>query len=198
MKITKIDQQVKNQGRFSIFVDDKYSFSLSERQLADSGLKIGQEMSGSDQDKWKSESDFGKLWERALNWMMIRPRSQWEVDSYLNRITKNEDHKPKIVAKLQKLDLINDQKFATSWVESRRLLKTTSRQRLFQELLVKRVDKDIIEEVLDLDVTDDVQEIKKLIAKKKDKYPERQKLLAYLARQGFSYDHIKQAFDELE
>ena len=43
-KITAIKQQVKNPQRYSIFVDEKYSFSLSELALINSELKIGQEV----------------------------------------------------------------------------------------------------------------------------------------------------------
>ena len=44
MKITTIKQQVKNPERASIFVDGKYSFSLSLNELVAEKLKIGQEI----------------------------------------------------------------------------------------------------------------------------------------------------------
>jgi regulatory protein len=44
MKITAIKQQVKQQGRYSIFVEGKYSFSLSDVALLDSKLIRGQEL----------------------------------------------------------------------------------------------------------------------------------------------------------
>ena len=44
MKITAIKQQVKDQSRYSIYIDGKYSFGLSESALIDSGLRIGTEI----------------------------------------------------------------------------------------------------------------------------------------------------------
>ena len=44
MKITSIKQQVKRADRYSIYVDDKYSFSLSEQELLSIKIKVGQEV----------------------------------------------------------------------------------------------------------------------------------------------------------
>ena len=48
MKITSIQVQLKNSGRYSVFVDGKYAFSLSADALLDSRLVSGQEVSESD------------------------------------------------------------------------------------------------------------------------------------------------------
>ena len=42
------------------------------------------------------------------------------------------------------------------------------------------------------------EEIQKIIAKKAKKYADEKKLVAYLARQGFSYDEIKRALSKDE
>jgi SOS response regulatory protein OraA/RecX len=39
----------------------------------------------------------------------------------------------------------------------------------------------------------DEDELGKIITKKRNRYPDDQKFMQYLARQGFSYDDIKQA-----
>ncbi|MBI3624310.1 hypothetical protein HY218_01620, partial [Candidatus Saccharibacteria bacterium] len=44
MKITSIRQQTKRADRYSIFVDGKYAFSLSEGELITSGVHTGQEL----------------------------------------------------------------------------------------------------------------------------------------------------------
>ena len=41
-----------------------------------------------------------------------------------------------------------------------------------------------------------MQELAKIIAKKRRRYPDEQKLAAYLAWQGFDYDDIKQALQK--
>lgn len=203
MKITRIVKQVKNAGRYSVYVDDKYSFSLSESQLAVSGLHIGQDLTTEELAKLKGESEYGKLYERTLRWLAIRPRSEWEVNEYLKKITKKsptaEAHTPQIAKNLQIGGWVDDEKFARSWVESRRLLRATSKKKLWVELRQKRVPQDIIDQVLADDETDEIEVLRDLIARKRrqSQYADQQKLMAYLARQGFRYDQIRQALDEL-
>lgn len=43
-KITDIRPQVKRANRYSVFVDEKYSFSLSESELISSGVHSRQEL----------------------------------------------------------------------------------------------------------------------------------------------------------
>jgi regulatory protein len=200
MKITKITQQIKNQRRYSVYVDEKYSFSLSEAQLADSGLYSGQELTDKDIKAYKQQSDMGKLYERTLKWLALRARSEWEIDTYLTRICKDETNQQVLKQRVVKLGLIDDQAFATAWVDSRRATKATSKRKLWVELKQKHVPTDIIEQVLASDETDEQDVLRILIERKitKSQYQDKQKLIAYLARQGFRYEDIKQVLRDLE
>jgi regulatory protein len=130
----------------------------------------------------------------------MRPRSAWELNDYLRRKNTEEPVAKKIIAKLTKLDLVNDVSFARSWVENRRLLKPVSKRRLQKELKQKRVDETIIEEALREDETDERDVLRDLIARKRkqSKYQDELKLMQYLARQGFSYTDIKSALSDAE
>ena len=75
MKITAIKAQVKNPERVSIFVDDKYSFSLSLDELVKYKIKNGAELDKADIKKYKKLSDDGKLRARSLEWLLNRPHS---------------------------------------------------------------------------------------------------------------------------
>jgi regulatory protein len=199
MKITDIKQQQKRQGRFSIYADGKYVFSLSDWQLAKSGIRIGLEFDKKDLDKLKTDSEFGKIYDRTLMWLGLRPRSEWEIDEYLRRKTDQVEVRDEIKQKIADINQIDDQRFAESWVASRRSLKNVSRYRLTQELRQKRIDQSIIDRVLTQDETTDIETLKKLVAKKsaQSRYKDEDKLIAYLARQGFRYDDIKQAISQL-
>ena len=91
MKITAIKQQVKNPGRYSVFVDEKYSFSLSELALVNSELKLNQELSKDELAKLKEESDLDKAYNRVLNLLARRARSEWEIRDYLKRKKYEQD-----------------------------------------------------------------------------------------------------------
>jgi len=60
------------------------------------------------------------------------------------------------------------------------------------------VSQDVISQVLADDEVTDQETLKKLIIKKssQSRYKDEDKLIAYLARQGFRYDDIKQALKQ--
>jgi regulatory protein len=93
---------------------------------------------------------------------------------------------------------IDDEKFARYWVENRNLTKGSSKRKLVAELRAKGVEQSIIDGALEKSSRSDNDELRKVLAKKRTKYDDEQKLIAYLARQGFSYDDIKSALSELD
>lgn len=200
MKITKIEAQVKTRGRYSIFVDDKFAFGLSELGLINSGIKVGLEIDQAQLTKYKEESDVDKIYGRTLDLLARRPRSEWEIKDYLKRKNQTEEQACKILNRLSNSGYINDEDFARRWVDSRRLLKSTSKRKLSLELKQKRISDEIISKVLAEDETDELEVIKTLISKKRSqtRYQDPQKLMSYLAGQGFGYGDIKQALYSLE
>lgn len=200
MKITDIKQQVKRQGRYSIFVDEKYSFSLSENELMHSGIRIGREYTKTELEELHQRAVLDKAYMRALDLLSRRARSEWELRDYLKR----KDYAPEVVDsvmnRLQEAGHVDDYKFATSWVETRHLLKNISQRKLWQELKQKHIADDIITQVLEEDETDEQSTLRDLIMKKRQqtRYQDTEKLLAYLMRQGYRYDDVRQVMVELD
>jgi regulatory protein len=195
MKVTAIKQQVKRQSRYSIFVEGKYAFSLSEGALLDSRLSIGQNLTEAQVRELKQTSIDDKVYNNALAYAVLRPRSVWEMEQYLRRKKCSPDLSQKLLNKLSNIGLLDDKSFARSWVANRRLLKPISRRRLQQELRAKRVEDVIAKQALDEDETDEQSVLVELVARKRKqtRYQDDQKLMQYLAGQGFSYGDIKTA-----
>ena len=191
MKITAIKEQVKRKQRYSVFVDEKYAFSLSEGALVAQRLAPGQEIDAKRLAELKEAAGFDKGFGQTLRYIVIRPRSEGELHDYFRRKAIDEAMAAAIMDKLRNLDLVDDLAFARAWVDNRRLLKSTSRRRLKLELRQKKISDDIIQQVLEEDQVDEREALRELVAKKRNRYPDDQKLMQYLARQGFSYDDIK-------
>ena len=198
MKITAIRPQQKIRNRYSVYCDDRYSFSVSETMLLQQGLVAGQELTVADLNKYKQLSSDDNSFNRALRYAAIRNHSQWEMEQYLKRKDVSEDQSAVILARLADLGFIDDKNFANSWIENRRLLKPVSRRRLEQELRQKHVNSEIIKAALEEDSTEELVVLKNLITKKRmqSSYKDNQRLMGYLSRQGFSYDDIKNAMGE--
>ncbi|MDO8336550.1 MAG: RecX family transcriptional regulator [Candidatus Saccharibacteria bacterium] len=196
MKITKIQPAVKTAGRYNIFVDEKYSFSLDENQLLDLKLKNGFEISEKQLDELKGESEFGKAYARALELILSRPRSEKEMADYAWRKKWEEELSDRVLGRLREKGYIDDLKFAQFWLRARTGGKPSSKRKISAELSQKGVKKETIDDVLK-GYSDDqeLEVLQALVSKKQSKYPDRQKFIAYLARQGYSFDSIKKVLD---
>ncbi|MGC1177165.1 MAG: RecX family transcriptional regulator [Candidatus Saccharimonadales bacterium] len=199
MKLTSIKQQVKRAGRYSIFVEGKYAFSLSEIALLESKLVGGQELSKEQVAEFKKLSNDDKLYNRALNYVALRPRSAWEIETYLERKDASPPLVQQILNKLSIINLIDDEKLAKAFVHDRHLLRPTSRRKITAELRKKRIADDIIQKVIGTDQQDEQAALRDVIERKRrqTKYQDDLKLMQYLARQGFNYDDIKSALQNL-
>ncbi len=198
MKITDIQKQVKTEGRYSVFVDGKFSFGLSELGLIDSGIKVGLEIDDAELVRLKEEANTDKAYNMALGLLARRPRSEWELKEYLKR-KKLELHKIEtILDKLRARGYVDDVAFAKAWVSNRRLLKNMSARKLTMELRSKRLADEVIQAVMAEDETDELDVLRTEIARRRtqSRYQDNQKLMQYLARQGYSYGDIKTVLSE--
>lgn len=214
MKITALTAQQKNPDRVNVMVDGRFLFSLDISQVVALGVKIGNEYDDQELTEIEGESQFGKLYARALEYCLMRPHSMREVRDYLWRKTRATKYKSRKTGELKERagvapelaervmealiekEYVDDEQFARYWVENRNLTKGVSRRKLEAELRSKGVSGEIIAQQFSVTERNDDDELRKMLTKKRSKYPDQQKLIAYLARQGFGYDDIKRALSD--
>jgi regulatory protein len=201
MKVTAIKTQITRKGYYSIFIDNKYYLSISEIGLLKSKLSLNQELNEEEVTKLKQLASDDKIYNQTLRFASLRLKTRWEVEEYLKRHKTPPPLATTILNKLSEIGLIDDRKFAETFVNNRRLLRPTSKLKLKNELKKRRINTQLISEVLG-DSTDSLERdaLKDLIIKKRRqlKYGDDLKLMQYLARQGFNYGDIKTAISELE
>ncbi len=211
LRITALKIQARDKNRVNVFVDGRYRFSLDISQVAELGIKTGNEYDEAGLQNLENESQFGKLYTRSLEYVLVRPRSQREIRDYLYRKTRDTRTKTgeikrgvsqelteRVFDRLEQKGYISDEKFARFWLENRNVRKGSSLRKLQSELSAKGVAREVISQVLEQTDRSDAEEIKKIIIKKARRYDSEDKLIAYLARQGFRYDDIMQAIREIE
>ncbi|MBH1956801.1 RecX family transcriptional regulator [Candidatus Saccharibacteria bacterium] len=216
MKITAITAQQKDKNRVNVMVDGIYRFSLDIFQYADLGIRVGKEYTEQELVELECESQFGKLYARALEYCLMRPHSAKEVRDYLYRKTRDQKVKDRrsgemrikpgvsealtvrVFERLLAKGYVDDAKFTRYWIDNRSLTKGASSRKLQAELQAKGVSRSVIEVYLAESDRSDEDEIQKVIAKKARRYDDPQKLMQYLARQGFSYDQIKKALAKVD
>ena len=85
LKITELRPAVRDPQRINVFVDGKFACSLDVAQVVELGVKVGQILTAERLAELKQASEFGKVYQRALEWALARPRSVRETQDYLRQ-----------------------------------------------------------------------------------------------------------------
>lgn len=148
----------------------------------------------------KSDWSLNNCKERAIYIITNYSKTEKQLRDKLKQSKKYDDEViDETIKFLKKHNFINDFDFAKRFIELHK--DQYSEKVLRQKLYQKGVDKKTLEEVFDEneDMFDSLELIRKLLLKKCPEYydkmddmdvKDKQKLYAYLARKGFSYDNI--------
>lgn len=193
MRITKLTTQIKNPDRVNVFIDTKYSFSLTLNQLLEQKLKVGIELTNGDIKRLTKLSEDGKLRARALEWVLLRPRSSRELKQYLQKKGVEQALIESVLTDFAEKKYQNDEYFTKWWVENR-TRKLKSNIAIKAELMQKGIANSIIESALGKSNSQKLR-LKELIAQKKEqpKYKaDPIKFKKYLLGKGFRYSEIEE------
>lgn len=203
-KITAIKTQKRNSQRVNIYLDGEFAFGLS--RIVAARLQIGKELDKEKIVSLKAQDQEEKAYQRVLNYLSYRLRSEQEVRQFLKRHEFSDLTIDAVIQRLHSSGLVDDHMFAELWVENRLEFRPRGRRALAAELRQKGINNNIIDDVLH-DI-DDNEVALQLAQKQASKYEQldwqefRRKLSAYLARRGFYYQTIapivKQIWSELE
>lgn len=197
MQITDLEPQVNNAERVNVYVDGRFLLGVNAVIVLRMGLRVGQELLPEQLEQLRSEEAEQQAVDRALNYLSFRPRSREEVRRYLQR----KETPPYVIdAALERLDslnFVNDRAFVEFWVESRDKFNPRGARALKNELRLKGVERDIVDELVDQDGD---EELALRAARKKaaslahtpgmDYATFRNRLGAFLQRRGFGYDVV--------
>lgn len=148
---------------------------------------------------------FAKYLNIALKFLASRPRSEKEISDNLKKKKAPDEIIKQVIVKLKEKKFLNDQEFATWWIEQRQRFRQKSLRIIKLELRQKGISADILESVMNQEegVKHDTENARQLVERQFGKYKHLekrelyQKLGAFLARKGFDWDTIKESIDEV-
>lgn len=194
--ITSIKQQ-KNKNRVNVYLDDVFGFGIDLDNFALLNLRVGIEYSEEEIEKIIKKAEFQKTLDKLYRFAMVRPRSEKEVKDYFRRKEVHESIQKELIEKLKHLELLDDLKFAKWWIDQRIQFKNKSKRIIIQELRMKGISQNNIDDAFGETVIDEEKMAKELIDKKMYKWKNlepreaRQKMSQYLAGKGFSWEVIE-------
>ncbi|MEA2104776.1 MAG: RecX family transcriptional regulator [Candidatus Cloacimonadota bacterium] len=204
MKITKI-QKIARKNKYQIYVDNNYAFSLSKKALDKFGLTTGKQIESENLSELTERVELYEGEKAILDLLDYRFRSKGEIQNKL----KSKNFSPlvieKLINKFETLGFINDSNFAEMYLRDLIKFHPEGKILLRNKLRSKGISSEIIDLVLEENLTAEVeQEMADRLLKKKLRSLERfepkkrkQKALAFLQRKGFPYRIAKNSFDDL-
>ena len=197
--ITALRFQKRNKNRVSVYIDGQFAFGLAAIEAA--RLRVGQALSDGDVARLQVHDEVERAYERALNFLSYRPRSEAEVRRRLRKKGVEDEGVEVVVERLTRAGLLNDREFARYWVENRLQFNPRGARALRHELREKGVPASIIADTLaDFDEETSARRaaeagMRRLAHLEPRDF--RRRLGAYLARRGFSYAVVKPLIEEM-
>lgn len=190
MKINKI-------YRNKIYLDTEEIMDISPLIRQKYDLKVNDSI-----ERFYDEISYEASLEKGIFLISLKDRTKKEVRLKLEEKFWNKNAVLKAIEKLEEFGYLNDLNYAISYIES----KTYGKNRISYNLFQKGIDRSTVEKAyltLDEEKEENIDDVKleKLIDKNSSKInlsnsrdekklKEEQKLIQYLARQGFSLDKI--------
>lgn len=201
--ITALKVQSTNKERVSVYLDGEFAFGVTLDVAA--RLRKGQHLHDAEIAALRTQDDVDKAYQAALRYLAVRPRSRVEVERHLAR----KGHAPEAIAaaleRLEQRAYVDDEAFATYWVENRSYFRPRSAAALRHELRQKGVDAASIEAATA--AVDEAAAAWSVVEGKLKRWETltqdelAQKIGGLLVRRGFSFEVARQttrrAWDEL-
>lgn len=188
-------------GRYALFFDGEFAFSLDEGTFADADLHKDDELESWQIEDLRKKSDTRRALDKAMDLLALRDHAAGELYEKLCR--KFDPHSAAAaVARAGELGLLNDEDFARRRA-AELLRKRKSRREILMDLSRKGIDRDTaaaaVEALGDEEEDPDLASARALVQRQyasklaQGKEPQ---VAAALARRGFSHSVIRTVLGE--
>ncbi len=198
MKITSAEKNKKYKDRLSVFVDGKFSFTISEEDYISMNLYEDRELTEETIDYVKNTLNYREAKSKAIRYLSMKMRTEKEVRDKLGEEGYDDDCIQKAVNELKAIGYINNQLYAQKYVYDRSKLKPISKKLMKKELTYRGISTEIADEVLNDWKVEDSAVAESLLKRKFGKYDLAdkkvlKKAMMFLMHRGFSGDTIREA-----
>jgi regulatory protein len=189
--------------RVNVFIEDRFSFALDANLAIDKGLRPGLVLSPEALASLLREDGDARAYARALHFLGYRMRSAKEIAERLKRDEWPDAVIERVIERLRRNNMVNDEAFAGAWVENRCNTRPRGAHALRQELRIKGVERETIEAALPDAKTETTNAVQAVRRKWEnwdglDERTRRDKSIQFLQRRGFNFSTAREALRLLE
>lgn len=201
----KIESIKKTGSKYKILLDSGQVINTYEEVILNNGLLFHKYVSSNLLEKINEDTNYYKSYNKALDMINRRLRSEKEIEEYLRKSEVEENDIKEIVQNLKRIGLIDDRLFAKAYTNDKVNLSTDGPHKIRKYLennnikeeyindAINSIDKEIINQKIDKIIT------KKINANTKyTPYLLKQKILTYLINLGYSREDITNRLENIK
>ncbi len=199
MTVTDIIELDKK--RVKVYLDGEFAFVIYKGELKDHSIQQGKELSESSYQEIMTEVLPKRAKLRAMNLLQKKDYTEKQLRDKLSEGLYPSDIIDDAISYVKSYKYLDDDRFTRDYITYH--MENRSKARITQDLIGKGIDRDRITAAMDelySESGDDVEldQIRGLLSKKhydpeNMDYKDKQKIMAFLTRKGFSISMIKRA-----
>ena len=201
MVISDIQEFDKKRSR--IYIDGEFAFLLYKGELKDYGISIDAVISDEDYLEITGSLLPKRATKRAMNLLQKRDYTEKQLRDKLAEGLYPEKSIDAAIEYVRSYHYIDDERYIRDYISYH--MTDKSRNRIVQDLMGKGISKDVLLPVMDelyeeSSENPEDSQIQRLLEKKHFSpdmdYNDKQKIIAFLLRRGFSLDSIRRNIDD--
>ncbi len=187
--------------RVKVYLDGEFAFVIYKGELKDHSIQQGKELSESSYQEIMTEVLPKRAKLRAMNLLQKKDYTEKQLRDKLSEGLYPSDIIDDAISYVKSYKYLDDDRFTRDYITYH--MENRSKARITQDLIGKGIDRDRITAAMDelySESGDDVEldQIRGLLSKKhydpeNMDYKDKQKIMAFLTRKGFSISMIKRA-----
>lgn len=190
-----------NGNKIHIYVDDEYRATVDSDYWYSEKYRNLKEINEEELTELLNAVSFRRAYNKGLDFLSRRPYGTKELIKKLCEKGHEKASAEKACERLTELGLLNDEEFARILANDLLERKNYSIKRIKQELIFRGIDREIVENTVELLDNDPVSRIIMLVKKKYinkiDDEKGRKRTIDALMRLGYSYSDIKNALNTI-
>lgn len=203
MQVTSITPQKRNKNFYNIFVDEEFFCSLDDESIYSMKLKEGMEIDRELLLRTAEEAAYKKAMNYSLNLISKYLKTKHELVKKLKEKEYDEEIIKKVIDKLEALGYLNDEQYVEAYIRSKKDGSTVNKRTLYNKLLQKGIDRELVRQNLDNSDIDEYENalkaaLKKLPHLKGDLRTKKAKLYQFLYSKGFDYEICSKVLNNIE
>ena len=189
-----------NTSKSRVFINDEFAFILYKGELRRFRVTQGEPLEDAVYERICNEVIPQRAKQRMLNLVTERDRTEYQLREKLQMGEYPESVIDEVVKLAKQHGFINDRRYAENYIYSKKDKKSI--REIQMDLRKRGVDPDVIDQMFEnQNIVDEEASVLRILEKKYslNEYPDystKQKIFAYFARKGYSFDAISSAISK--